>query len=427
MPTFNLHVYKQGLMLHYHTHQMITNTRIIQVMLKKHETLANRSTNMLADLTKNIVNSKKEFESDHYFQTYSKAALYKLPRLSRAIVNKTVADMEEAGYEFNKRQAGTIKIYAMTIQNVIDIYNFREVPKLRNKFDSAYTIFIGNLKGGVSKTVTAVTLAHSLRTHPQLLQHDNRCLVIDLDPQSSATMFLNHIKSIGYNDATSAQAMLNNLSREELLEEFIFESIIPGVDIMPASIDDAFLASKWEELCAENLPGQNIYDILKDNVIDKLKGDYDFIFIDSGPHLDAFLSNSLAAADILFTPIPPAQVDFHSTLKYISRIPELLSLIEKSGTTINSKPHLGFMSKIAKKADHEMCHSFAKEIFGGEMLDAVMPRLDAFERCGESFDTVISANPANYGGSKDALKSARNAAETFAKAVFDRVDFIRSN
>lgn len=396
-------------------------------MPSNHEKLAIRSLNMLTNLTEDIRLSKEEFHSDQYFQTYTKASLYKLPKLTRAIVDKTVATMESEGYVFNKRQAGSAEIYAMTIQNVIDIYEYRKIPKLRSRFDQAYTIFIANLKGGVSKTVTAVTLAHSLRTHSHLLHHDITCLVIDLDPQSSATMFLNHEKSIGRNDCTSAQAMLNDLTREELKNDFIVESIIPGVDVMPASIDDAFIASKWEELCAEHLPGQNIYDVLKKNVIDKLRGDYDFIFVDSGPHLDAFLSNALASADILFTPVPPAQVDFHSTLKYISRLPELLSIIEEAGTNITTKPHIGFMSKIAKKSDHEMCHSFAKELFGGDMLDAVMPRLDAFERCGESFDTVISANPVNYGGSKDALKSARTAADTFSKAVFDRIDFIRSN
>ncbi|MDD0460691.1 ParA family protein, partial [Shigella sonnei] len=67
------------------------------------------------------------------------------------------------------------------------------------------------------------------------------------------------------------------------------------------------------------------------------------------------------------------------------------------------------------------------EIFGGDMLDVSMPRLDGFERSGESFDTVISANPVTYVGSGEALKNARMAAEDFAKAVFDRIEFIRAN
>jgi hypothetical protein len=89
--------------------------------------------------------------------------------------------------------------------------------------------------------------------------------------------------------------------------------------------------------------------------------------------------------------------------------------------------NIGFMSKLLNKADHKLCHSLAKEIFGGDMLDVGLPRLDGFERCGESFDTVISANPATYIGSSEALRNARAAAEDFAKAVFDRIEFIRVN
>jgi len=38
---------------------------------------------------------------------------------------------------------------------------------------------------------------------------------------------------------------------------------------------------------------------------------------------------------------------------------------------------------------------------------------------------VISANPQSYAGSSDALKKAKNAAEDFACAVFDRIELLR--
>ncbi|KHT64881.1 chromosome partitioning protein ParA [Photobacterium gaetbulicola] len=389
--------------------------------------VAERSERMLSSLTEQIHQQKEELESNTYYQVYSKAAVAKLPKLSKAIVDKTVGEMEEAGYVFEKRKAGSSEKYAMSIQNIVDIYRQRGVAKYRDKHNGAFTLFVGNLKGGVSKTVSTVSLAHGLRTHPHLLQDDLRILVIDLDPQSSATMFLNHTRSIGSVDDTAAQAMLQDVTREELLGEFVVGSGVPGVDVIPASIEDAFIASRWEELCAEHLPGQNIHGILRANVIDKLQSDYDFIFVDSGPHLDPFLTNALAASDLLMTPIPPAQVDFHSTLKYLNRLPELLAMIEQSGFPLRVMGNIGFMSKLANKADHKLCHSLAKEIFGGDMLDVALPRLDGFERCGESFDTVISANPATYVGSSEALKNARIAAEDFAKAVFDRIEFIRSN
>lgn len=388
--------------------------------------IAERSRRMLSVLTEQINNQKEELNAQNFYQRYSKATVAKLPKLSKAIVDKTVSEMESAGYVFSKRKAGSTKVFAMSIQNIIDIYAHRLVPRYRDRHDGAFVISIGNLKGGVSKTVSTVSLAHGLRTHPHLLQEDLRILVIDLDPQSSATMFLSHNYSIGSVDTTAAQAMLQDVSRQELLDDFIVKSGIPGVDLIPASIEDAFIASKWEALCAQYLPDQNIHTVLKNNIINKLRDDYDFIFVDNGPHLDAFLINALACADLLMTPIPPAQVDFHSTLKYLSRLPELFGIIEEGGYSPSLVASIGFMSKLANKVDHKLCHSFAKEIFGGDMLDVALPRLDAFERCGESFDTVISANPSNYAGSVDALKSARIATEDFSKAVFDRIEFIRS-
>ncbi|TXH61590.1 MAG: ParA family protein [Tolumonas sp.] len=389
--------------------------------------VAQRSEKMLFSLTEQIQVQKDELQENQYYQLYAKAALSKLPKLTRASVDYAVNEMEENGYIFEKRPAGSSIKYAMSIQNIIDIYHHRGVPKYRDRYSKAFTIFVGNLKGGVSKTVSTVSLAHALRAHPHLLFEDLRILVIDLDPQSSATMFLNHTQAVGLVETTSAQAMLQNVSRDELMSEFIVPSVIPGVDLMPASIDDAFIASRWDELCTEHLPHQNVHAILRENIIDKLENDYDFIFVDSGPHLDAFLKNAIAAADLLMTPVPPAQVDFHSTLKYLTRLPELVTIIEESGFPCRVLSNIGFMSKLSNKSDHKLCHSLAKEIFGGDMLDVTLPRLDGFERCGESFDTVISANPSTYVGSSEALKNARSAAEDFAKAVFDRIEFIRTN
>lgn len=389
--------------------------------------VAARAHKMLNSLSENIQQQKNELQLNEFYQVYSKASLYRLPKLSKGVVEYSVNEMESAGYIFNKRPSGNTMKYAMTLQNVIDLYHHRGVLKYRDRHNSAFTIYVSSLKGGGSKTVSTASLAHALRVHPHLLFEDLRILCIDFDPQASLTMFLRHTYSIGLVETTSAQAMLQNVSREELLSDFVVPSVIPGVDIIPASIDDAFIAESWKSLCEEHLPDQNIHGVLKENIINKLKHDYDLIFIDCGPHLDAFLKNGIAAADLLLTPLPPATVDFHSSLKYVASLPELISSIEEDGYSCRLLGNIGFMSKILNKADHKICHSQAKEVFGADMLDAVLPRLDGFERCGETFDTVISANPATYDGSTEALKSAKSAAEDFAKAVFDRIEFIRMN
>lgn len=142
-------------------------------------------------------------------------------------MEQAIKEMEDAGYDFNKKRVGNVEQYALTVQNVIDIYAHRKIPKYREIHQSPYVIFVVNLKGGVSKTVSTVTLAHALRVHQDLLRHDLRILVIDLDPQASSTMFLDHTHSIGSILETAAQAMLNDVDAETLRNEVIRPTIIP--------------------------------------------------------------------------------------------------------------------------------------------------------------------------------------------------------
>lgn len=385
-----------------------------------------RASIMLNWLTDQIQSKRDELDQTEFYKTYSKAAVVKMPHLTKRAVDNAVEEMEANGYQFGKRHGGVATQYAMTIQNISDIYAHRGIKTYREKRGKAFVIFVVNLKGGVSKTVSTVTMAHGMRTHPTLLHENLRILVIDLDPQSSSTMFLNHHHSIGTVDNSSAQAMLNkDLTREEILNEFVKPSIVPGVDIIPASIEDAFIASRWSSLCSQYLPGMNEQNVLNENIIDKISDDYDFIFVDTGPHLDPFLINTLAASHMLMTPVPPPQVDFHSTLKYLTRLPELIQMLEDSGLPSKIIANVGYMSKVSNKDDHKKTHSFARDVFGADMLDATLPRLEGFERCGESFDTVISANPQTYAGSQDALRAARVAAEDFSRAVFDRIELLR--
>ncbi len=53
---------------------------------------------------------------------------------------------------------------------------------------------------------------------------------------------------------TAAQAMLNDLDADQLREDIIKPTIITGVDVIPASIDDGFIASQWNDLVREHLP-----------------------------------------------------------------------------------------------------------------------------------------------------------------------------
>lgn len=88
----------------------------------------------------------------------------------------------------------------------------------------------------------------------------------------------------------------------------------------------------------------------------------------------------------------------------MTRLPEMLERLEEEGVEPRLSASIGFMSKMTSKRDHETSHSLAREVYASNILDSSLPRLDGFERCGESFDTIISANPVSYPGSAEALK-----------------------
>mgnify|MGYP001108041198 CR=1 FL=1 len=82
--------------------------------------VATRAGKLLTSLSESIRQQKEELKLTEFYQEYSKAALYKLPKLSKGSVEYAVAEMEAGGYIFKKKPSGNTMKYAMTIQNVID-------------------------------------------------------------------------------------------------------------------------------------------------------------------------------------------------------------------------------------------------------------------------------------------------------------------
>ncbi|WP_317987752.1 hypothetical protein [Escherichia coli] len=74
---------------------------------------------------------RKEFKSDSISSDYIPEMLWQNCSCCRRIVELAVKEMEDSGYEFNKKQVGNVEQYALTIQNVIDIYAHRQIPKYR--------------------------------------------------------------------------------------------------------------------------------------------------------------------------------------------------------------------------------------------------------------------------------------------------------
>lgn len=147
-------------------------------------------------------------------------------------------------------------------------------------------IAISNHKGGVGKTVTAVSLGAALR-----LIHKQRVLIIDSDQQKNATKHLLGKEYVV--DAHLAQALLNTTFEDVVLET-------PSrLDLVPSDLRLGIQASVIED--------QKQWRFRLKNTLATIANEYDYVLIDCPPNLATYTIMALVAADYYIMPTEPEE------------------------------------------------------------------------------------------------------------------------
>ncbi|MBX3359618.1 MAG: ParA family protein [Phycisphaeraceae bacterium] len=200
----------------------------------------------------------------------------------------------------------------------------------------ARVIALINQKGGVGKTTTTVNLGAAIAEEPSETG-PRRVLIIDMDPQSHASLHL------GVEPGNGKASVYDLLSDSTIDPADALHEARPNLFVLPAETD---LAAAESELAAKPDRLQRLRQ-----AIDKIQAGprpFDFILIDCPPALGLLTLNALAAAREVFIPM---QAHFLA----LQGVGKLLETVARVSQSVN--PRLVVTGVILCMHDPQSTHS----------------------------------------------------------------------
>lgn len=267
--------------------------------------------------------------------------------------------------------------------------------------DACFRLAISNFKGGANKT----TIASHLAQYFALLGY--RVLLIDLDPQGSATALFH---PSAHADIGQQETVLPYLvGQADTLAAVVVETAWDNIALIPACL--ALYAAEFQ-LPSMNaqIQGFRFWERLREG-LSTVEDRSDIVIMDTPPALSYLTLNAVWAADGLLIPTQASMIDVQALGSYFEGMFASLRSIEQASGTEKDFAFLRIVISNYRGGSipEQTTAGWIRKMFGEYAMDAVVLNSAAVQTAMAQMRTIYEIDPADAGD-----KTYRRFLESFS-------------